>query len=73
MRHWPAHFYRRRVIVNLRTDKAFRGVLWSTQGDWLELRQVETLDGTAPIAMLGDQLIERSNIDWIQVLPAGGE
>jgi hypothetical protein len=58
------------VIVNTRSDKSFRGILWATEGDWLQLRQAELLDGASgPVIMVGDQLIERGNVDFIQVLP----
>ena len=35
----------RQVIVNTRTDKAFRGLLWGRRGPYLVLRKAELLKG----------------------------
>lgn len=61
---------RRRVIVNLRTDKAIRGVLTRKSGVLLELRNAELYEvaGRPPIPMDGAVLVDRSNVDFIQVV-----
>jgi small nuclear ribonucleoprotein (snRNP)-like protein len=59
----------RNVIVNTKTDKAFRGVLWERKRGYLVLRNAELLKPkgeTAPID--GELVIEASNIDFIQVV-----
>ncbi len=59
----------RRVIVNTKTDRAFRGVLWRKVGGYLVLREAELLKGkgeTTP--MDGEVLIESSNVDFMQVI-----
>jgi len=62
----------RQVIVNTRTDRAFRGVLWQKRARYLVLRNVELLKvggETAPVD--GEVVIERDNVDFIQVLGGG--
>ena len=59
-------------IVNTRTDRAFRGVLWQKRARYLVLRNVELLKvggETAPVD--GEVVIERDNVDFIQVLGGG--
>lgn len=64
----------RRVLVNLKSGKAIRGVLVQERGGLLELRDAELLEGTAPPVRLdGSVFVERSNIDFAQALgPAEG-
>lgn len=61
---------RRRVIVNLRSEKAIAGVLTRKAGALLELRNAELYDtpGRPPVKMDGTVIVERSNIDFIQVV-----
>jgi hypothetical protein len=57
--------------VNLRhtPDEAFEGVLWSSRGPWLMLRAVSALKvGQPPTPVLGDVVIHRSNLAYLQVL-----
>ena len=59
----------RRVIVNTKTERAFRGVLWRKRWGYLVLRNAELLKGsgeTAPVD--GEVVIERGNVDFVQVL-----
>ena len=59
----------RRVIVNTKTDRAFRGVLWRKARGYLVLRDAEILKAkgeTTP--MDGEVMIESSNVDFIQVI-----
>lgn len=59
----------RQVIVNTRTDKAFRGVLWRKRGGYLVLRNAELLKPkgeTVPID--GEVVILADNVDFLQVV-----
>ena len=59
----------RKVIVNTKTDRAFRGVLWQRRRGYLVLRNVELLkakDETVP--MDGEVMIEAANVDFVQVV-----
>ena len=59
----------RRVIVNTKTDRAFRGVLWRKVRGYLVLREAELLKAkgeTTP--MDGEVLIESANVDFVQVI-----
>jgi len=61
------------VIVNLKDDPAaaLRGVLWSSRGAWLTLRDVSVLRvGAEPARLDGDVVLHRANVAFIQVLPA---
>jgi small nuclear ribonucleoprotein (snRNP)-like protein len=58
---------KRRVIVNTKTDQAFRGILWRRRWGYLVLRNAELLKGqTVPVT--GEVVIERDNVDFIQVV-----
>lgn len=60
---------KRRVIVNLKTGRAFRGILWQRRRGYLVLRQAEMLQpagGTTPVD--GEVVVERANVDFVQVL-----
>jgi hypothetical protein len=60
------------VLVNLISDDemALRGVLWSSRGPWLTLKDVSMVKANlAPIAMDGDAIIHRANVAFLQVLP----
>lgn len=66
---WRRTALRRRVLVNLRTEKAFRGVLWAKRGPLLVLKEVEILEaGRDPLKVDGEVVVERSNVDFLQVL-----
>lgn len=60
---------RKRVLVTTKTDKTFRGVLFERRGQLLVLKDAELLraDGTSA-SLAGDVVIERSNLDFIQVV-----
>jgi hypothetical protein len=69
---WRRTAVRKRVIVNL-PDKAFKAILWAKRGPLLVLRDVELLEaGRAPQAVDGEVVVERSRVEFVQVL-AGGE
>jgi small nuclear ribonucleoprotein (snRNP)-like protein len=59
------------VIVNTKTGKAFRGILWRRRAGYLVLRNAEVLlgrDGVAPVE--GELVIETNNVDFLQVIGA---
>ena len=59
---------KRRVIVNTKTDRAFRGVLWRKSRGYLVLRNAEILEGKGePTSMDGEVVIDADNVDFIQV------
>jgi hypothetical protein len=62
------------VVVNLRHDAtvAYRGVLIASHGAWLRLSNVEALRTAGPpTRMVGDVLVHRSNVAFIQVARDG--
>jgi hypothetical protein len=69
---WRPPCVLQRVIVNFTHDstEALEGVLWSSRGPWLTLRDVAALKaGQAPAAMVGDVVIHRDRISYVQVVP----
>ncbi len=60
---------RRQVIVNTKSDRSFRGILWHKGREFLILRGAEMLRGRdVPLAMDGELVIYRENVDFIQVV-----
>jgi small nuclear ribonucleoprotein (snRNP)-like protein len=59
----------KQVIINTKTDKSFRGVLWSRRRGYIVLRNVSMLQprGEA-IKVDGEVVIESANVDFIQVI-----
>ena len=59
----------KRVLVNTKTDKAFRGVLWKRRRGYLVLRNAELLKGRGEtVAMDGEVIVPADNVDFIQVV-----
>ena len=59
----------RRVIVNTKTDRAFRGVLWRKRRGYLVLRNAEMLRTKGEtVPMDGEVVIPAENVDFIQVV-----
>ena len=68
---WPFDRYPtlQRVIVNTKTDKAFRGVLWRRVHGYLVLRNAEMLGPKGEVTKVdGEIVIDGSNVDFLQVL-----
>lgn len=67
---WPNRYpVLRRVIVNTRTDRAFRGVLWRQRGGYLVLRDAEMIQpGGQAVQVDGEIVIGAENVDFIQVI-----
>jgi len=69
---WRPPCLLRRVIVNFTHDptEAIEGVLFSSRGPWLTLRAVSALKaGQAPVPMVGDVVLHRNQVAYLQVLP----
>jgi small nuclear ribonucleoprotein (snRNP)-like protein len=59
----------RQVIVNTRTDRSFRGVLWARKGEYLVLRDAQLLKGKGEVTPIdGEVVIASANIDFMQVI-----
>lgn len=58
--------------MNLKDDPttAIRGVLWSSRGAWLVVKEPVALRaGQVPAQIDGDVVVHRSNVAFFQVLP----
>lgn len=65
---WRRTAVRKRVVVNL-PDKAFTGILWAKRGPLLVLKDVVLMQhGAADTPMDGEVIVERSRVDFIQVM-----
>lgn len=60
---------RRKVIVNLDSGRAIRGILYEQRGDLVEIRNAEIVEpGMNPVPAAGAIVIERARIEFVQVL-----
>jgi hypothetical protein len=58
----------RRVLVQTKSGRAYTGVLWQRRRDLLVLKGAEMLEpGNQPQPMDGDVLVDRVEIDYVQV------
>lgn len=65
----PAYPVLQQVIINTKTDRAFRGVLWDRKGEYLVLRNAEMLKAKGEVTEIdGEVVIAQSNVDFMQVL-----
>lgn len=68
---WRRAALRRRVLVNLKTDKALDGILFAKRGSILVLKMTKLHEsGRPPVALDGDVIVERANVDFMQVFPS---
>ena len=58
----------RQVIVNTKTDKAFRGVIWKKTKDCIVLKNAEWLSVDGAMKIDGELIIFISEIDFIQAV-----
>ena len=66
--YWPV---RQRALVNLKSGKGFRGVLWAKRGPLLILRDVTVRFEDGQTRELdGEIVIERTQVEFIQLIPA---
>lgn len=69
---WRRTAVRKRVVVNL-ADKAFDGILWAKRGPLLVLRDASLLEaGREPQRIDGEIVIERTQVQFMQVLATAG-
>lgn len=61
---WPV---RKSVLVNTKTSKAFKGILISKRGPLLTLVDVVMHEAGQNYPVDGSVVIERSNVDFMQV------
>jgi hypothetical protein len=69
---WQPPCLLRRVVVNFTHDstEAIEGVLWATRGRYLTFRDVIAIKaGQQPMPMLGEVVIDRARVAYLQVLP----
>jgi len=66
---WQPPCLLRVVILNLKDDHAVavRGLLWSSRGPWLVLRQAVLLRQGGETPADGDIVIHRDNVSFLQV------
>lgn len=69
MNHYKNVALHQSVIVNLTTGRAFRGVLLQTNKELLILANAELIEaGEQPIPVSGNVVIERSRVEFVQVV-----
>lgn len=58
----------RPVLVNLKTGKAFDATLFAKRGPILVLKSASLIEpGREAVKVDGDVIVERSNVDFVQV------
>lgn len=61
--------YAHQVQIYTKTDRTFRGVLWQRRGEFYILKRAEELrERGAIIPLDGEVLIDRANVDFMQVI-----
>lgn len=63
---------KRRVMVNLKSDEdaAYEGILWSTRGRWITLKDVTAHKVERPsLRVDGEAVFHRDAILFMQILP----
>ena len=57
------------VIVNLDTGRSFEGVLWSSAGGLLTLKNAAMLEaGREAVPVDGEVVVDRARVEFLQVL-----
>lgn len=69
-RPWNRVAYYRTVIVNTKTEKAFRGVFVGQRGPALVLRDAYLLEAGAPspVPLDGETIVPVENVDFVQIV-----
>jgi hypothetical protein len=70
---WRPPCLLRRVIVNLayNPEEALQGVLWSSRGGWITLKEASAITaGRPPAKIEGDVVIHLSKVAFFQVVPS---
>ncbi len=58
----------RTVHITTKNDRTFRGVLWADRGRFVVLKKASLLEVDAVKELDGEVIIERDNIDFVQVV-----
>lgn len=67
---WRPPCLLRAVIINLTDGNAIQGVLWSSRGPWLTVRESKLLVPNANATVIdGEAVLHRDRVTFIQVLP----
>ncbi len=62
-----------KVIINMKSGNAFEGILWDQAGSLIVLRHARLLSPQSPpVDVDGEVIIERSDIEFIQLTHSGG-
>ena len=57
------------VIVNTKSDRSFRGILWRKSWGYLVLKNAEMLKAKGETVLMdGELVIPAANVDFIQVV-----
>lgn len=65
----PGYPYRQTVIVNLKTGRSLRGVLWQRTAGFLVLKQAALLrPRESPLPMDGEVLVPFDDVEFMQVV-----
>ncbi len=68
----PRYPVTERVIVNTKTGKAFRGVVWARRSGYLVLRDAALLRGKGEaVPMDGEVLVPELDVEFIQIVRVG--
>lgn len=68
---WRRSALHRKVVINLKTGRAVIGVLWAKRGPLLLVKDasiIEASAGARPVSADGEVLVERANVDFMQIL-----
>lgn len=68
MKRWWLKFERRRVAVTLKSGAVFLGVLVDVSPEFMELAEASVESEGGPVPADGVVLIERANVNYLQVL-----
>lgn len=68
---WINRLVKRSVVVHTSTGASIRGVLVGVYRDSLVLAHAIYLDQGGNVDVDGEAVVPRSNVSWIQTLPAG--
>lgn len=64
---------KRSVMVNTKSGRSFRGVLWQRKGPYVVLKDAVLHDPAGLMPVDGEVVVHRENIDFIQILATTAE
>lgn len=64
---------RRQVIVNAKTNKAYKGVIWKKHDPYLVMRDVALHENGQWRGVDGEVVVHVNTIDFVQVLAEAGD